>query len=639
MTDQHEWKPMVQKTIVKLEQALDELQKTWEDIGCSKETRTMYYDQAHNHISDLLKDMVAESQAKKQLLLDSIKNLLKQTTILYTELHLDMVPNTYDKIPLSEVEQMLRADLENLECVKKERLLVLKELLAKELDITTKLGAKRLSISANILPTVQELDSFKLYLQKQENEKNRLENVFTEMRCSVIKMMKDLDIAPSSSFEHLVYNNPEDFVLSTSNMTKLRDFRDQLKVQVEETKGHVERMKEDLLILWKYLDEPETCQSFLEKYPGYCAATVSALNAEIKRCKEKKKENIYKYVMQLRFELVNLWDLCKYCEAERNSFAAFHSSTYTEDLLTLHEIEVEKLRKFYNDNRVIFELLEQRENLLKKTKELIQRENNPDRFHNRGGQLLMEEKERKVIQKKLPKMEEELKQLINEYEKKHNCTFTIYGISLENILAESWEDINHEKENIRKGRREAKDKSVKKSPLNSSKKTPGMSYLSIHKGPTLGLSKRKLFSPSPNTSAKRRNKNGDKNKPTVAGSKIRRSGRLTRHTSKGQKNTPRRSKGSISANNSIMDTTYNQFQGHMTSREELHSSMIPEQILKNANKVNVKTPVRTPAKPLRKNLNIITTASHNSTRKSPHSPRIVNTPKLATAPSNLPFIF
>lgn len=637
MTDKHEWQPMVQKTIVKLEQALDELQKTWEDIGCNKETRAMYYDQAHSHISDLLNDMVAESQTKKQLLLESIENLLKQTTTLYAELHVDMIPNTYDQIPLSKVEQLLRTEMQNLECVKKERLLILKELSSKELDIATKLGAKRLSITTNIVPTEQELEGFKLYLQKQENEKNRLENVFNDMRCSIIKMMNDLDVTPSSSFEHLVHDNPEDFVLSTNNMTKLRDFRDQLKTQVEERKEHVEKMKENLLILWKYLDEPETCHSFLEKYPGYCAATVSALNTEIKRCKEKKKENIYKYVVQLRFDLINLWDLCKYSEAERNSFAAFHSNTFTEDLLTLHEIEVDKLRKFYNDNLIIFELFEQRENLMKKTKELIQRVNNPDRFHNRGGQLLMEEKERKVIQKKLPKMEEELKQFINEYEKKHNCIFTIYGVPLENILVDSWEDINQEKETVRKGRREAKEKSIKKSPLNSSKKTPVMSHLSIHKGPALGLSKRKLFSPSPNTSAKRKNKNGDKNKLTVSASKIRRSGRLARHAQKGQKNVPRRSKDSMSAN-SIMDTTYNQFQGHMTSREELHSSLIPEQVLKNANKINVKTPVRTPAKPLRKNLITLMTPTHSSTRKPPHSPRIINTPKLATAPSNLPII-
>lgn len=634
---------MVQRTVVELEQALEELQKTWESIGCTKETRTMYYEQAHSHIKDLLNEMVSESQTKKQLLLDSIKDLLKQTTVLHAELHLDMVHKTYDQIPLYEVEQVLRADVQDLERMKKERMVVLKELLAKEHDICEKLGAKKLNISTNMLPTDQELESFKSYLQKQENEKVRLENTFVELRHSVIKMMDDLNIAPCSSFEQLVCDKPKEFVFSTNNMTKLRELKDDLKTQIEEAKCRVEKMREDLVALWKYLDEPsEVCQLFLDKHSGNSTDTINALGAEIKRCKEKRKENIFKYVTQIRFELMKLWDLCKFCDAERNSFAPFYSNTFTEDLLILHELEVERLRKFYNENRTIFDLLDQRENLLTKIKELLQRANNPDRYHNRGGQLLMEEKERKVIQKKLPKIEAELKQLINEYESAHNQTFTIHGTSLENVLARSWESINHEKETMKKARKEAKDKSsVKKSPLlNNSRRTPGTAQLSIPRGPLASLSKRKLFSPSPNSSIKRRNKNTEKNKqPTVTATKIRRSGRLLKVTPKRSKAGHKR-KESTSPTNSITDTTYNQFQGHMTNREELHSSLLPEEILKNARKANVsKTPiVRTPMKPLRKNLSASTTPVHGSARKIQYSPRIV-TPKLATAPSNLPFIF
>lgn len=645
MADEPEWKPVVQKVVVDLEKALDELQHTWEDIGCTWDMRSMYYDQAHDHIKFLLSEMVGEAQSKKQQLFDNIQILLEQTTSLHAELHLDMIPKTYDQVPLCKVEQMLQTDLQNLECMKKKRMTILKELLTKEHDICKKLGCKPLSIAANVLPTEQDLESFKLYLQKQENEKVRLEGVFTDIRRSIIKMMDDLDIPPSSPFQELICNNPEEFVLNASNMTKLREFRDELSIQVNDAKCCVEKIKEDLLALWKYLDEPaDVCQAFLERHPGYSTSTVSAFSAEIKRCKEKRKENIFKYVTQIRNELLDLWDLCKYCEAEKNAFAPFYSNTFTEDLLTLHELEVERLRKFYNDNRTIFELLKQREKLITKIKELLQRANDPERYHNRGGQLLMEEKERKGIQKKLPKIEAELKQLINEYEAKHNKMFTIYGTSLEDVLAETWESINHEKETIKKARKEAKDRSIKKSPLNSSKRTPGMSHLSIHRGPTIGLSKRKLFSPSPNSSIKRRNKNSDKNKPTITVSKVRRSGKLpkiqkTGRSSKGGQ----RKKESLSPSNSITDTTYNQFQGHMTGREELHSSMLPEQILRSTNKANInKTPVRTPMKPLRKHLStthITTPITPTSARKMPHSPRVINTPKLATAPSNLPFIF
>ncbi|XP_011633249.1 protein regulator of cytokinesis 1-like [Pogonomyrmex barbatus] len=644
MDDQPEWKPVMQGFDVEQEEALEKLRKNWEEIGCTKDMRMIYYKQARTHMSDLLNEMVTEAESKMQLLVENIKDLLKQTSTLRTELHLDVMPKNYDQIPLYEVEQILQTDLQNLECMKKERMMILEELLAKEHNICKKLGCKMLNVAIDVLPTEQELESFKLYLQKQENEKIRLENVFMDIRRSIIKMMDDLDRSPSSQFEQLICNNPEEFVLNASNLTKLREFRDELNMQMEDIKCCVEKMKEDLLALWKYLDEPaDICQSFLERYPGYTTSAVNALSAEIKRCKEKRKENICKYVTQIRSELRKLWDLCKYSEVERNTFAPFYSDTFTEDLLTLHELEMERLRKFYNDNRTIFDLLDQRENLIMKIKELLQRANNPDRYHNRGGQLLMEEKERKVIQKKLPKIETELKQLINEYETKHNQVFTIYGISLENVLTETWESITIEKETLKRARKEAKDKSIKKSPLNSSKRTPGMSHLSIHRGPTLGLSKRKLFSPSPNSSIKRRNKNGDKHKPTViTGTKIRRSGRFLKTSVQKTNRSPKgkqRGKGSLSP--SITDTTYNQFQGHMTGREELHSSMLPEQILRSTNKINInKTPIRTPIKPLRKHLSAATTpVTHNSARKLPHSPRVINTPKLATAPSNLPFIF
>ena len=49
--------------------------------------------------------------------------------------------------------------------------------------------------------------------------------------------------------------------------------------------------------------------------------------------------------------------------------------------------------------RKIFDLLEEREALWVKMKELDQRANDPDRFHNRGGQLLVEEKDRKTTNK------------------------------------------------------------------------------------------------------------------------------------------------------------------------------------------------------------------------------------------------
>ena len=75
------------------------------------------------------------------------------------------------------------------------------------------------------------------------------------------------------------------------------------------------------------------------------------MNNEIKRCKDKRSENIGNYICKIREEISSLWDLCKINESERKKFGAFYCDAITEDLLTLHEIQAENLRKHYNANR------------------------------------------------------------------------------------------------------------------------------------------------------------------------------------------------------------------------------------------------------------------------------------------------
>lgn len=629
------WEPTLEKAMAKLRDVLEELHVIWEDVGYLEETRLRYCEQAYKHIEDLLDDMVTESKQRRQTMLNNTKQLMDEISTLAKELAMDVVTTGYEKLSLRELEQALRTDMQELQCRKDQRIAHLKELLAKEKSICKSLGSQPIGMDRQ-LPTEVELNSFKLYLEKQEAEKNRLEAIFKDMRRSIVKMMDDLGVAPFLDFEHLVYKDPDNFIYNSRNMTKLKELKDQLKNQVDETKQHADEMKQELVALWKYLDEPEhVCESFLNSYVGYSTATINALTAELKRCKEKRRQNIASYVQQMRNELVKLWDMCKCSEHERNLFTPFHSNTYTEDLLTLHELEVERMQKFYETNKEIFALLEKRESLWSKMLELLQRADNPDRFYNRGGQLLKEEKERKTIQKKLPKIEEQLKCLIQAYEKTNGENFTINGMPVEELLKESWENLNEEKQIIKKARKEAKNRSVKAVTPNVSRKSPRAQMSSSKK--------KLLFSASPNTSAKRKNRS-----ITVYASKIRRSGKLPRilitPTSEEQKKCEEK-ENSVSHSSAATDTTYNQFKEHLESKAELRSSILPENVLGNANKSKIKTPIRTPAKPLRKNLPTRLTpttpkTSHlQSGRRTPRSPRVVSTPKLATATTPLPIIF
>ncbi|CAH0755115.1 unnamed protein product [Diatraea saccharalis] len=87
--------------------------------------------------------------------------------------------------------------------------------------------------------------------------------------------------------------------------------------------------------------------------------------------------------------------------------------------------------------------------------ELEARASEPGRYHNRGGQLLREERERKAIASNLPKIEAQLRELVTEYEAKTGSTFTVDGKSLLQVIEEDWENRKTERQNKLSARKQA----------------------------------------------------------------------------------------------------------------------------------------------------------------------------------------
>ncbi|KAI4477345.1 hypothetical protein M0804_012731 [Polistes exclamans] len=319
MADADEWDSMEQKTSTMVHNAITQLHIIWTEVGYDKETQLVYTDAALDHVQELLTDMVSEFEDKKRLLLEETEQLMQNTSILCKELKETIDTSGYEKLPLFKLQQVLQHDMEKLLRIKEQRKTYLNELLMKEHEICKRLGVQPIGIESK-LPTEEELDNFKLYIYKQEAEKDRIESEFKNKYNTIIKMVQDLGISPSSNFEETVCNNPENFILNPANMTMLKDFQEKLEKQLKSAKEEVENKKEELLALWGTLDEPnDFCHAFLDNYPGYSQATIKAINAEISRCKEIA--HIAKYVNRVRAELVNMWDLCKYEEFLAQSWA------------------------------------------------------------------------------------------------------------------------------------------------------------------------------------------------------------------------------------------------------------------------------------------------------------------------------
>lgn len=77
---------------------------------------------------------------------------------------------------------------------------------------------------------------------------------------------------------------------------------------------------------------------------------------------------------------------------------------YDDNVLEAHEREVQRLKQLYNSNAQIYKAIEKRQAMWARYLELERGASDPDKFKNRGGKLLREQNEKKLLSKELPKV-------------------------------------------------------------------------------------------------------------------------------------------------------------------------------------------------------------------------------------------
>lgn len=88
-----------------------------------------------------------------------------------------------------------------------------------------------------------------------------------------------------------------------------------------------------------------------------------------------------------------------------------------------------------------------------KKKALEAKQNEPNRYNNRGGQLLKEEKERKQTDIEIPKIEKRIKALAEEFRRQNNRPFTINGVCIIELIDKEWDSYRDTKELLKSARK------------------------------------------------------------------------------------------------------------------------------------------------------------------------------------------
>ncbi|XP_061718319.1 protein regulator of cytokinesis 1-like isoform X2 [Cydia pomonella] len=437
---------------------MQELWLNWSHVGVEYDVKVNNIYKLVQIEKDLHSDVLDETKQKLKTMQQQVEELKEETKKLsqYLSVDISIIEHKEDMMLFEykkELEDQIMGYREQME----QRRTEINRLLEWQHDLTEKLGVTFHELQDIPLPPQDELDKLRNHLEVLQSERDKRSEIFLNTQIEIKNIMEKLQIRPQSKFEHVVVSSLSvDFKVTDLNMDRLAKLLQDLQEKYDQTNNRVLELRERLARLWECLDEDHMYRdNFLKAHTGCYPATEAAIKEEIQRCEQIKRQKIQVFVANMRTKIKLMWDKIMYSSEQRKEFVHYYQDIFTEDTLTLHEMYLDKITNYYNEHKHIFELVVTRRNLWLKQAELDARASEPGRYHNRGGNLLREEKERKAIEMNLPKIEAQIREVVTEYEAKSGNTFTVDGVPLLQLIEDEKESRKAERHNKLSARKQA----------------------------------------------------------------------------------------------------------------------------------------------------------------------------------------
>lgn len=409
-------------------------------------------------ISTFVKNIDQDLQDEYNKLCQYRQSLLDQVQKMLSDLYL--APYEPDEnITLLQSCKRLKCKYNELNVVKQKRLTQLQELKDKQTRHCLVLGiqAPQIKLQTDI-PTDDELSKLTVVIDDLAKEEKRRREKYTLMKELISKCMVELEREPEDDFEKNVLTEVPNY--TESHMQNLTSLHAKLEAHIAVNKERYNSLKETLTSLYERLDVPDhERENFFATHELCKPSLMIEMELEIERYEELKRQNIGKFIEKIKDELVIEYERCFISQEQQDSFFALSgvSGECNEELLELYEKELERVKKLYDENREIFEKFQEWRKLWKQLIDFELKTNDPNRFYNRNCKLLEEEKERKKLQRNLPKVEKDLKTLSDNYSASHNGNkFKVFDTALDEFMAGCWDELNNAKEEEKKERQRAK---------------------------------------------------------------------------------------------------------------------------------------------------------------------------------------
>lgn len=277
--------------------------------------------------------------------------------------------------------------------------------------------------SYRVLPTILELSEARKRLEEWRELKASRCVTIKKYQMEAREMIANIGSASVENSELM----ESDYVQPTAeNVSKMEATLLALTVAQAEITENIKDVLKRLQIIWREIGVSESHVATFTNKITYEPKVYETLTAEFERCEKIKLGKIPELIEKLRLEIIDCMNKCMKSEKYRIQSAAFDVSSYDENALRRHQCELHHLKKFFDQNAAIFEMLHERYEIKSKLETQISNQNSKNRFKNRGGQLLKEEQEKKQLEKELQKIEVALCKAVDDYETKNNSQFLVY---------------------------------------------------------------------------------------------------------------------------------------------------------------------------------------------------------------------
>ncbi|KAH0395466.1 hypothetical protein KCU89_g10302, partial [Aureobasidium melanogenum] len=231
-------------------------------------------------------------------------------------------------------------------------------------------------------------------------------------------------------------NAPEQLGLHLEDLNRLKSKKEKLFGEKRNREVRLEELKEAIETLWDKLGVEESERKpFLASNRGCGLRAINEFEDELARLNELKRQNLHLFVEDARFKLQELWDGLYFSEEEMLEFTPAFSDVYSDALLEAHEAEIARLEALREQRAPTLAMVDKYRSLVKDRDDLAASSQDASRLMLRGQKgekrdptrLLREEKMRKRIAKELPKVESDLRQILEEWEEEYGRPFLVHG--------------------------------------------------------------------------------------------------------------------------------------------------------------------------------------------------------------------